>query len=61
MTRRQIMLVLCGTVRGMMLAAMDQTIVATVLPAIVAEPRGFGPLSWVVRASLLTSTIRGTR
>ena len=57
MTRRQIMLVFCGTVLGMVLAALDQTIVATALPAIVAELHGFSHLSWVVTAYLLTSTI----
>ena len=57
MTRRQILLVFCGTVLGMMLAALDQTIVATALPAIVAELHGFTHLSWVVTAYLLTSTI----
>src|SRR5262245_1816139 len=57
MTRRQIMLVFYGTVLGMMLAALDQTIVATALPAIVADLHGFAHLSWVVTAYLLTSTI----
>src|SRR5215469_16325645 len=57
MTRRQIMLVFYGTVLGMMLAALDQTIVATALPAIVADLHGFSHLSWVVTAYLLTSTI----
>jgi len=57
MTRRQIMVVFGGTVLGMMLAALDQTIVATALPAIVADLHGFEHLSWVVTAYLLTSTI----
>jgi EmrB/QacA subfamily drug resistance transporter len=57
MTRRQIMLVFSGTVLGMMLAALDQTIVATALPAIVADLHGFERLSWVVTAYLLASTI----
>jgi len=57
MTRRQIMLVFFGTALGMVLAALDQTIVATALPAIVAELHGFNHLSWVVTAYLLTSTI----
>ena len=57
MTRRQILVVFAGTVLGMMLAALDQTIVATALPAIVADLHGFAHLSWVVTAYLLTSTI----
>jgi EmrB/QacA subfamily drug resistance transporter len=57
MTRRQIMLVFAGSLLGMVLAALDQTIVATALPAIVADLHGFEHLSWVVTAYLLTSTI----
>jgi EmrB/QacA subfamily drug resistance transporter len=40
-----------------LLAALDQTIVATALPRIVADLRGFNHLSWVVTAYLLTSTV----
>jgi hypothetical protein len=48
-------------VLGTMLATMDQTIVATALPAIVAELRGFAHLARVVTAYLLPSAIRETR
>jgi EmrB/QacA subfamily drug resistance transporter len=40
-----------------LLAALDQTIVATALPRIVADLHGFAHLSWVVTAYLLTSTV----
>jgi len=40
-----------------LLAALDQTIVATALPRIVADLHGFSHLSWVVTAYLLTSTV----
>src|SRR3954447_21366473 len=40
-----------------LLAALDQTIVATALPSIVTDLRGFEHLSWVVTAYLLTSTV----
>jgi EmrB/QacA subfamily drug resistance transporter len=42
---------------AMLLAALDQTIVATALPTIVGELGGLSQLSWVVTAYLLTSTI----
>jgi EmrB/QacA subfamily drug resistance transporter len=42
---------------GMLLAALDQTVVSTALPRIVAELHGLKELSWVVTAYLLTSTI----
>lgn len=41
----------------LLLAALDQTIVATALPTIVGDLGGFASLSWVVTAYLLTSTI----
>ncbi|MBG0855617.1 MFS transporter [Streptomyces spinoverrucosus] len=41
---------------GMLLAALDQTIVATALPTIVSELGGLQHLSWVVTAYLLAST-----
>ncbi|UXA15995.1 MDR family MFS transporter [Mycobacterium sp. SMC-4] len=42
---------------GMMLAALDQTIVATALPTVVADLGGAGHQSWVVTSYLLASTI----
>ncbi|MFI9172996.1 MDR family MFS transporter [Streptomyces lincolnensis] len=41
---------------GMLLAALDQTIVSTALPTIVSELGGLDHLSWVVTAYLLAST-----
>jgi EmrB/QacA subfamily drug resistance transporter len=40
-----------------LLAALDQTIVATALPKIVSDLHGFEHLSWVVTAYLVTSTV----
>lgn len=56
LTHRQILTVLGGLMLGMLLAALDQTIVATALPTIVGELGGLNHLSWVVTAYLLTST-----
>ena len=41
---------------GMLLAALDQTIVSTALPTIVSDLGGMKHLSWVVTAYLLAST-----
>ncbi|MFF1272769.1 DHA2 family efflux MFS transporter permease subunit [Streptomyces marokkonensis] len=41
---------------GLLLAALDQTIVSTALPTIVSELGGLEHLSWVVTAYLLAST-----
>src|SRR6201986_2416190 len=46
-----------AVVLGMLLAALDQTIVATALPTVVADLGGAGHQSWVVTSYLLASTI----
>ncbi len=55
-THREILVIFSGLMLGMLLAALDQTIVATALPTIVGELGGLDHLSWVVTAYLLTST-----
>src|SRR3984893_5583536 len=42
-----------GVLLGMLMAALDQTIVATALPTIVADLGGAGHQSWVVTSYLL--------
>ena len=49
--------ILAALFLSLLLAAMDQTIVSTALPTIVAELGGLEHLSWVVTAYLLTSTV----
>ena len=56
-THRQILVILGGLMLGMLLAALDQTIVATALPTIVGDLGGLNHLSWVVTAYLLASTV----
>lgn len=57
MTRRQILITFGGVLLGMLLAALDQTIVVTALPRIVTDLGGLERLSWVITAYLLTSTV----
>jgi EmrB/QacA subfamily drug resistance transporter len=57
LSHRQIQVVFLGLMAGMLVAALDQTIVATALPTIVGELGGLSHLSWVVTAYLLTSTV----
>ena len=54
---RRLRLILTGLMLGVLLAALDQTIVATALPKIVFHLHGFAQLSWVVSAYLLASTV----
>jgi EmrB/QacA subfamily drug resistance transporter len=56
-SQRTILVAFSGIMLATLLAALDQTIVATALPSIVTDLRGFEHLSWVVTAYLLSSTI----
>lgn len=56
LSHREILVVLSGVLLGLLLAALDQTIVATALPTIAGELQGVEHLSWVVSAYLLTAT-----
>lgn len=55
-THRQIQIILIGLLSGMLLAALDQSIVGTALPRIVSDLGGLNHITWVVTAYLLTST-----
>ena len=55
-THKEIMVILGGLMTGLLLAALDQTIVSTALKSIVEEFNGLNHYTWVVTAYLLTST-----
>ncbi|MBV8096007.1 MAG: MFS transporter [Acetobacteraceae bacterium] len=55
-THQQILRVLSGILLCIFLAAIDQTVVIPAVPAMAAELNGFGHLSWIVSAYLLTAT-----
>jgi EmrB/QacA subfamily drug resistance transporter len=57
MSRRRLILVTVGVMLALLLAALDQTIVGTAMPRIIAELNGFDKYAWVTTAYLLTSTI----
>jgi EmrB/QacA subfamily drug resistance transporter len=56
LSHRQILLLMSGLMTGMLLAALDQTIVGTALPTIVGKLGGINHYSWVVTAYLLAAT-----
>ncbi|HLH25372.1 MAG TPA: MDR family MFS transporter [Chloroflexota bacterium] len=56
LSHRQVLVIFSGLLLGMLLGALDQTIVATALPTIVGDLGGLEHLSWVVTAYLLAST-----
>src|SRR6202020_1152856 len=55
--RRRILLIIGALMCGMLLAALDQTIVSTALPTIVGDLKGGSHIAWVVTAYLLASTV----
>ncbi|MEW2342700.1 MFS transporter [Streptomyces griseoaurantiacus] len=57
LTPRRVRLVFLGLMLALLLAALDQMIVATALPRIVGELHGLDKMSWAVTAYLLTATV----
>jgi MFS family permease len=57
LSRRQVNVVFTAILLGMLLAALDQTIVSTALPTIVADLGGAGHMAWVVTSYLLAETV----
>ena len=55
--RRRILLIIGALMCGMLLAALDQTIVSTALPTIVGDLKGGSHIAWVITAYLLASTV----
>src|SRR5206468_1602488 len=54
---RRLIVIMVSVLLGILLAALDQTIVGPALPRIIGELHGFEHYSWVVTMYLLTSTI----
>jgi EmrB/QacA subfamily drug resistance transporter len=55
--QRRVLVIIGALLLGMLLAALDQTIVATALPTIAGDLHGLSHLSWVITAYLLASTV----
>src|SRR3989440_6066736 len=55
--RGRLIAILIGVMLGMLLAALDQTVVGTALPRIVANLGGLEHYAWVATAYLLASTV----
>ncbi|WP_309057829.1 MDR family MFS transporter, partial [Streptomyces sp.] len=55
-SHRGVLVAIGALLLGMLLAALDQTIVSTALPTIVSELGGMEHLSWVVTAYMLAAT-----
>jgi EmrB/QacA subfamily drug resistance transporter len=57
LTRPQLVGTLAGLMLALLLAALDQTIVGTAMPSIIAQLSGFDRYPWVTTSYLLTSTV----
>jgi len=57
LTRRRINLIFSALLAGMLMAALDQTIVATSMPTIVGDLGGVAHMAWVTTAYLLATTL----
>ena len=57
LTIGRILAIYAGLMVALLLAALDQTIVATALPKVVSDLGGLSQYSWVFTAYLLASTV----
>ena len=56
-SRRETLLTMISVLAVMLLASLDQTIVGTAMPRVIAELQGFDRLTWVTTVYLLASTV----
>jgi EmrB/QacA subfamily drug resistance transporter len=57
LSHRRVLIIIGALLLGMFLAALDQTIVSTALPTIVADLHGASHLAWIIVAYLLAATV----
>src|ERR1700677_5333724 len=55
--QRRLLVIIGALLLGMLLAALDQTIVATALPTITGDLHGLNHIGWVVTAYLLAVAV----
>jgi EmrB/QacA subfamily drug resistance transporter len=57
LSHRGVLLIIGALMLGMLLAALDQTIVSTALPTIVGDLHGGSHIAWVITSYLLATTV----
>src|SRR5918992_4099944 len=57
LTRRQVVFSMAGVMLALFLASLQQTVLSTAMPQIVADLKGFDRYTWVTTAYLMTSTV----
>jgi EmrB/QacA subfamily drug resistance transporter len=56
-SRQRLVLIVIGVLLGMLLSALDQTVVGTAMPRIIADLGGLEHYAWVFTAYMLASTV----
>ncbi|MDP2744027.1 MAG: MDR family MFS transporter [Dehalococcoidia bacterium] len=57
LTRREVVVTFIGVMLAMFLASLDQTVVGTAMPRIIADLGGFSHYTWVTTAYIITSAV----
>ena len=57
LSHRRVLVIIGALMLGMLLAALDQTVVSTALPTIVGDLKGGSHIAWVITAYLLAATV----
>jgi EmrB/QacA subfamily drug resistance transporter len=57
LTRRRVNIIFAALLAGMLMAALDQTIVSTAMPTIVGDLGGVSHMAWMTTAYLLATTL----
>jgi EmrB/QacA subfamily drug resistance transporter len=57
LTRRQIILSMAGVMLALFLASLQQTVLSTAMPQIIADLQGFDRYTWITTTYLMTSTV----
>jgi EmrB/QacA subfamily drug resistance transporter len=55
--RRQVVITFIGVMLAMFLASLDQTVVGTAMPRIVADLQGFSHYTWITSVYIITSAV----
>lgn len=55
--RRELVMTFAGVILAMLLSSLDQTIVGTAMPRIIADLGGFGHYTWVTTAYIISSAV----
>ena len=55
--KRQVVITMVGTLLAMFLSSLNQTVVGTAMPRIIADLGGFAQYTWVTTAYLISSTV----